>query len=342
MQKKRRMLISLVIPIYKVENYISNCLQSVMSQTFGNFECILVDDNSPDKSLEIAQQMVSSYQGNIQFRILHQDINKGVSASRNLGVLHATGEYILFLDSDDTIYERCIEIMTSLLERYPKVDLIQCGVFDDKRKNYDTTKLPVYCNESNLIFKEMLHLHIPWYVHGKLVRRQYLIDNNLFFDNDIPIHEDLYWCYLACQNANSFASSQEVVYYYNTNNLDSVMYKSDKNVELSVHFYLLIINRLFLNSDSIANIDNRLFLENILFYVGSKIDQNNDISFESYNEYKKLKKLFIKNAWSALNFPELLFLAHLNPPLHCLLNVSMYRRRMYLYEKLVLLYDKLF
>ncbi len=91
------MKITIVIPIYNVAPYISDCLHSVMNQTYqGEIECLLIDDCGLDNSMEVAENVLSNYHGKIKFRIYHHEYNRGLSAARNTGIEHATGEYIYF------------------------------------------------------------------------------------------------------------------------------------------------------------------------------------------------------------------------------------------------------
>lgn len=104
--------ISIIIPVYNVEEYIAECLQSVMRQTYqGSIECILVDDCGKDHSIAVAEQQIAKYLGPIEFRILHHKRNRGLSVARNTGLDAATGEYIYFLDSDDIIDSNSMEIL---------------------------------------------------------------------------------------------------------------------------------------------------------------------------------------------------------------------------------------
>ena len=108
--------ISIVVPIYNVEPYILECLESVANQKNANgIECILVDDCGKDKSMEIAEQFVCSYNGPIHFSVIHHEKNMGLSAARNCGTKVAQGEYIFFLDSDDTIVPNCMELLWSYI-----------------------------------------------------------------------------------------------------------------------------------------------------------------------------------------------------------------------------------
>ena len=105
--------ISIIVPIYNVEPYIERCLRSVMIQTYSNIECILVDDCTLDNSMKICDCLLGNYIGPIEFKVLHHDHNRGLSAARNTGTDAATGEYIFYLDSDDEITPDSISLMVA-------------------------------------------------------------------------------------------------------------------------------------------------------------------------------------------------------------------------------------
>lgn len=116
--------ISMVIPVYNVEPYIAVCLRSVMRQTYiGPLECIIVDDCGTDRSMAIAEEMITGYKGPIDFRIVRHEHNKGLSAARNTGTNAAKGDYIYYLDSDDYISDDCLEVLSKPLQEN-KYDMI--------------------------------------------------------------------------------------------------------------------------------------------------------------------------------------------------------------------------
>lgn len=97
-------VLSIIIPIYNVEPYVEDCIQSVMQQTFaGPLECLLVDDCGTDGSMVVVEKLMADYDGPIQFKMLHHDHNRGLSAARNTGIREASGEFLMFLDSDDCV-----------------------------------------------------------------------------------------------------------------------------------------------------------------------------------------------------------------------------------------------
>lgn len=118
-------LISIIVPVYNVEDYLQECLESISIQTYPDFECILVNDGSTDKSVIICEKYCEK---DIRFHLLHQD-NKGTSAARNMGLDAAMGEYILFVDSDDFLFPEALQIAWQELSTSPH-DLI---MFDNIR-----------------------------------------------------------------------------------------------------------------------------------------------------------------------------------------------------------------
>lgn len=114
-------LLSIIIPIYKKEPYLSACIDSILAQTFQDWELILVDDGSPDKSPEICDNYAAT---DNRIKVIHQE-NGGVSRARNQGVLHSTGKYISFVDADDDIDPDTYEGNILFLEHHPEVDVVQ-------------------------------------------------------------------------------------------------------------------------------------------------------------------------------------------------------------------------
>ena len=114
--------ISVIVPIYNVEDYVLGCLKSVAAQTFKNFECICVDDGSTDNSGKIADDFALSDK---RFSVVHQE-NGGLSDARNTGMKNAKGDWIFFLDSDDYLHPQSLEILLDLALKY-KVDVVNCS-----------------------------------------------------------------------------------------------------------------------------------------------------------------------------------------------------------------------
>ena len=114
MTEKKIPQISVVIPMYNVENYVGECLDSLLGQTFQDFEVIIIDDASPDNSYEICKKL---YGVNEKVRIIRHEKNQGLGPARNTGIENARGKYIYFVDSDDAILPKALEILFNVAEK---------------------------------------------------------------------------------------------------------------------------------------------------------------------------------------------------------------------------------
>ncbi len=213
-------LVSIIIPIYNVEPYIEACLQSVANQTMTEgVECILVDDCGTDESMQLVEQFVENYHGDIVFTILHHEHNRGLSAARNTGIQAAQGEYVYFLDSDDRITSTCMENFMQIIENHPDVDLIQ-GLLDQDSPymmQFLQKDLPAYTENRKYIKRALLNYDmLPVCSANKMVRKQLIIDNDLFFKEGI-IHEDNHWSFFLAKHVRSLAVYKKQSYLYTEN-----------------------------------------------------------------------------------------------------------------------------
>lgn len=219
--------VSIIIPVYKVEKYIERCLRSVMAQTYeGELECILVDDCSPDQSIEIARKILASYQGKIGFTIVQQPANRGLSAARNTGIRKATGDYLYFLDSDDEITPDAMEILANLAVRYKGVELVYGNLYvsEPKKFLFICPSVQEYFSDPVRVKKMMLkRKEIPVIACNKLIQRTFILQHHLWFVEGL-LHEDEVWNFFAAKYVKSFAvsSTATYVYYQNDSSIMSV------------------------------------------------------------------------------------------------------------------------
>ena len=236
--------VSIIIPIYNVEKYIERCLLSVIGQRGidGFVECILVDDCTPDGSMQIAQRLIDNYHGPILFRIIHNNENQGLSCSRNTGLNNAQGDYIFFLDSDDYISTDCLDLLSKRLTcNDGQIDMVVGNSYDFQHKKYWQNKdgEAQLLTDHDDIMRLFLQFEIPMMAWNKLVRRQFLLDNHLLF---VPrmIHEDELWSYELYDVINSVVLIPEVTYSYE-NNAGSIT-SSPSNYSRRVEAYHKLVN----------------------------------------------------------------------------------------------------
>lgn len=133
---KNTPLVSVIVPIYNVEKYLKSCIDSILAQSYKNYEVILVDDGSPDHSGEICDDYKERFDC---IKVIHQN-NQGVSAARNNGVIVSEGDYITFIDPDDTITEDYIEYLVSLILKYHAQISVGGSIYQYEGKEIKTPK----------------------------------------------------------------------------------------------------------------------------------------------------------------------------------------------------------
>ena len=259
-------LISIIIPVYNVEPYIADCLQSVMNQTYqGPMECIVVDDYGTDNSMAVAEKLISEYEGPIAFKVFHHEHNKGLSMARNTGMDVAEGEYFFFLDSDDWVSDDCIERLVEPL-RQEEFDVIVGDYVPMERKMLYPLKLIlpegayVETGISDTFFNKMYVM--AW---NKLYRKEFILKNQLSFEEG-RFHEDEILAFELSCIEKTFYVVKQVTYYYRRRE-DSIAYEKDcykkimryigvlqsikekvkrySNVEGIYDFYMFWIKRVF-------------------------------------------------------------------------------------------------
>lgn len=209
------MKVSIVIPIYKVEEYVERCLESVLRQTYRQLEVILVDDCTPDHSMEIAKTYIEQapYGKDLNFVYLKHEKNRGLSAARNTGMDAATGEYVYFLDSDDEITPDCISLLVEPLKQR-KYDFVM-GHYEVKGDTY----FPPQKVNGELLGKASIakaYSHYDWHcmAWNKLCNIDFLKQHDLYFKEGL-IHEDELWsAELACVAESMYMVDRETYLYY--------------------------------------------------------------------------------------------------------------------------------
>ena len=202
------MRLSIIIPIYNVEDTLQRCLESVLAQVDETMEVVLIDDGSTDSSGQIAEEMTAA-RGNC--RLIHQT-NKGLSAARNAGIEVATGDYLTFVDSDDFIAEGTYAALLAVLATHPDYDILEYPAllyYGSKTKQRLLTFSDTTISSIREYWLGGAHLHT--YACNKLFRRE------LFADVRFPdgkVFEDVYTYPFLLQRAKVVATTSAGLYYY--------------------------------------------------------------------------------------------------------------------------------
>ncbi len=211
------MLISVIIPVFNVEQYLDECVQSVFRQTYTNLEIVLVDDGSPDNSGRMCDNYAIIDK---RVKVIHKQ-NGGLSDARNTGLKEATGEYVLFLDSDDSwCDDQLIEKLACELNENRQVDMIIFRMKSYFKRNGKEIESSVFNIEklknepSNEIFRHLLFANqLSMSACFRIVKREVLVKNNIFFVKGL-LSEDIDWSLQLWQVLETVSAINTVGYCY--------------------------------------------------------------------------------------------------------------------------------
>ncbi|GGZ92301.1 hypothetical protein DC083_02380 [Ignatzschineria ureiclastica] len=212
------MKISIIIPIYNVEAEIQHCLKSVLEQKYSDIELILVDDCTPDNSIDLALAVVKAYKATKRTILVQHKENKGLSAARNSGIDASTGDYLFFLDSDDSLSSpSVIADLVSLAKSDGECCDVVIGNFEKVTPQGDTLEIgfqkDLYLSSTDEIYHQYVEGRLTVTAWGKLVLRDLIIKNNLYFEEGI-YHEDELWSFLLYRCVKNLRATSMVIYDY--------------------------------------------------------------------------------------------------------------------------------
>lgn len=202
-------VISVIVPVYKAERYLNECIDSILAQTFSNFELILVDDGSPDRSGEICDQYAAKDK---RIRVIHKP-NGGVSSARNAGLDIARGEWITFVDADDMIAPDMLEKLFNKAEQ-ENADIVTCDfkfLYPDGHTKIEHAYYWHDNSEQSLAEYMLTTWTVTW---GCVINRAIIKANNIFFDVQLSINEDFIFIIRCILHASKIATIQVPLYFY--------------------------------------------------------------------------------------------------------------------------------
>ncbi len=210
-------LISVIIPVYKVEKYLEKCVDSVINQTYKNLEIILVDDESPDNCPKICDEYAKKDK---RIKVIHKE-NGGVGSARNKGMEKAVGEYITFVDSDDWLEKNFIQEMLFIINKY-KVDYVTCGyyrVYENKKEIINGNLEEIVIDSKEYVNKLLNVQNGYGFVHMKLIKKEKI--SSLRFEEKLVVGEDALFNIQLCKNIEKIVIYNKPLYnyYFNTNSV---------------------------------------------------------------------------------------------------------------------------
>lgn len=231
-------LCSIIIPVFNVGNYISYTINSIINQTYRNWECIIVDDGCSDDTIIRIIEIIGS---NSRFKLIKRPESrlKGPSASRNVGFENSTGDYIQFLDGDDIMHPQHLEKKVKELRQNTDLDFVVC---QSASFNNDINNITILWKDifSNNPFEDHVCGKINFLIHGPMFRRTYLEKQDYLFNENIKYNEEWILFSRLLQSKPNFSPINEVLVYYRNNPKGSTQrnFESEsKAIELIDGFY---------------------------------------------------------------------------------------------------------
>lgn len=270
-------MISVVMPVYNVEKYIGKSIESIINQTFHDFELILVNDGSLDNSIIVAKEILMK--SNINWRIINQK-NGGLACARNTGVKEAIGEYITFVDSDDLISPFFLEHMSAVAKKYD-IDLAFCDFIYIKNQIIPNL---LFSNEENVMFAndilmEFLIRKFEIAVPTFIIKKDFLFKNQIQFESSVKFSEDQIFMWTCFLYVEKVVYLKNKLYYY---------YKRENSIMTSSNF-----DKIISGYTGINNLINRYhFPEQIGKYVLPRWVLGALYSSSKYMTYEEFKLLY--------------------------------------------------
>lgn len=262
--------ISIVVAVYNAEKTLKKCVESLLNQTYNNIEIILVNDCSKDNSLDICTEYSKT---NDNVKVISNEKNSGVSATRNNGINNSTGEYICFVDSDDYVESNYIEVLYYYYQKCNTVPI--CGfVYHDEYNHAKPVKYSWSGNEELISLGEAFRLKSELYLTAlwnKLFDRRLIVAKNIRFDTNISVGEDLRFS----------------VDYFIKNNIDKICVLP----EPLYHYMKLTDNSLM--SSFVDDLDREKESLNLIRNLAIKYNKNADAEYEKALEQVKTSMIYL-------------------------------------------------
>ena len=331
-------LVSIIVPCYNAEKYVEACIKSVLSQTYENWECILINDGSKDHTLDLIKNFENK---DSRIHVFTQE-NLGLSATRNKGIDCANGEFIFFLDSDDILSDDAINTLVFASQNN---DVITCIVVTSTFSDNEITKVSqlLHPKEGEITFENnnfevlirTMETGLMPVAQNRLYRKDFIDKNEIRFKSGI-LHEDELWFFETMLFARNVKFINNETYFYRIDNQDSITKNvSDRNLEsyiqvmeeivkkysqherfnIIANWYAVYIKKIFLDfairerlklSDQIiSRLESALKDCYISLGKDNFLSKNNDIYYKTINQlslqnFRTIEKYFFRNPVNSL------------------------------------------
>ena len=297
-------LVTISIPLYNCEEFLVKCLDSVRNQTYSAIEVSLINDQTPDNSVAIAEEYIQKY--NLKnWRILHLDKNSGLSVVRNKGIDTANGKYIFFLDSDDTISADCMETVVKIAEE-TEAELVVGSTEqvklpeNEKRLIFPINHKTDWIEGNDEILISFVNRGFPECSWNKLIRLNFLKENQIYFVPDLYAQDSLHTFQMAL-HLKKIAFSRKITYEYYLHSASVIHNRGKRHFDnwFTIAKYFDIELKKESNKKRKEWIKKHLInYKSMTLIMNWRAQKNEELWKESYRNYKTLSSLSFRDYFS--------------------------------------------
>lgn len=267
--------VSILVPVYGVERYIVRCARSLFEQSYQDLEFIFVNDCTQDRSIELLYEVIKEYpERRDAVKIINHQNNGGLAASRNTGLDHSTGEFVVCVDSDDWLASDSIELLVTK-QQENDADMVS----GHRLVHFENSEVLLpereYEDKEQMTLQMMQH---TWdhFVTGRLFRRSLFVDNGLRWQEGYDVAEDRYIMTLLAYHTKVFDTVDSVVYHYERGNVNALTKAIDGGRVMrnnkQEYGNVLFLEQFFQNKDSVYQKEStRCVMEQLICYMNATI-----------------------------------------------------------------------
>lgn len=291
---KKGIKVSVLVPFYNVEHYVGRCVESLLTQTYQNIEYIFVNDCTPDNSMEVINKYIRKYSAADKCKMIVHERNMGISASRNDCLDNMTGDYFLFVDSDDYIDSDMVELLVEAAVK-EDADISGCGYIEE----YDDHSVKItqkYTNDYDEMLKAITVLKLKGVMWKLLIRRNIIEDNHIRFMPEKNMVDDYLFCCQVFYYSRRFAGVDKCMYHYIQFNPNNYSQRTFYNINHQAE--AIKETEKFYKEKGVYNkVEKELYIRKFIAKKPLLLDKK-------CNDVKKWRELFPEsnNAWKELNF----------------------------------------
>lgn len=310
--------VSVIVPVYNVKTYLKKCVESLVNQSFDDYEIMLIDDGSSDGSEKICDYYAKKYK---KVNVLHKE-NGGLSDARNYGVKHSRSDYIVFVDSDDYVDKDYVGYLKSLIDKYhAELAVTGFSYVECSRDKYTICSKKEYCVDSESAFQKMCYgREIPIMAWGKMIKRTQLLKHPFPYG---VLNEDVGTTYKIILDSSKIAIGDKPTYHY-VNRDTSILHTSNGKkffygVEAANNIIYEVRKRKLSKKSEIAAV-GRLMIES------TGLLHRTAYNLDIYNESAQLVRRLLKGSLHKIIFNRELSLSRRCQTLIFTINDNLYRK----------------